>query len=279
MSGRLQGWRKLARASWSAPADPQFFGDLEVDAATLLHYLNTVRTATGVHVTPTHAVVRAIAHGLRTVPQLNIRIARNREFQRESVDVLVIVAAGDEELTGLKVANADAKSLVDVAREVEARTALIRAGDDPGFGKSKRMLSVLPRSVLRWGIGLSAWLTSDLNLDLSRYGLPRQAFGSAMVSSIGMTGIRHAYSPLAPYYRVPLLVLVGAITAKPVVVSGEVLARPVLTLTATFDHRYTDGLRAAAFARAAQAYLADPAAHEPPAEETHSWSAAAVTKV
>jgi len=101
----------------------------------------------------------------------------------------------------------------------------------------------------------------DLNLDLPRLGLPRQAFGAAMVSSIGMTGITHAYSPLAPYYRVPLLILVGAVQDKPVVVSGAVVARPILTLTATVDHRYTDGLKAAEFAGIARDYLAAPSSH------------------
>jgi pyruvate dehydrogenase E2 component (dihydrolipoamide acetyltransferase) len=107
---------------------------------------------------------------------------------------------------------------------------------------------------------LSAWLTSDHDVNLPGLGLPRQAFGSAMVSAIGATGISHAYSPLAPHYRVPLLVLVGAVEEKAVVVGGRVIARPILTLTATFDHRYTDGLAATEFGRAAAAYLRDPAA-------------------
>lgn len=264
MSNRVQGWRKLAGASWRPPSDPQFYGDLEVDAASLLSYLDRARQRTGVHATVTHASVRAIAHALTVVPQLNARLARGREYPRESIDVLVIVAVGDDELTGIKIAAADTKSLVDIAVEIEQRVAAIRAGTDREFGQTKKMLTALPGGVLRHAIRLSAWLTSDLNLDLPRLGLPRQAFGGAMVSSIGMTGITHAYSPLAPYYRVPFLVLVGAVTEKPVVRAGQVIARPMLSLTATFDHRYADGMRAAALGRAAQEYLANPAAFEPP---------------
>ena len=50
---------------------------------------------------------------------------------------------------------------------------------------------------------------------------------------------------------------------RPVAVSGEVVIRPMLTLTATFDHRYADGFQAARFARAVQEYCANPAAFEP----------------
>lgn len=263
MSQRVQGWRKLAGASWPSPCDPQFYGDLEVDAGNLVGFLEQVRRTTGVHVTVTHAVVRAIGVALQAVPQLNVRLARGREYPRESIDILVIVADGDDELTGVKVTHVDEKSIAEVATEIEQRVAGIRSGEDAEFGRTKRMLTWLPARVLRPAMRLSAWLTSDRNVDLPRVGLPRQAFGSAMVSSVGMLGITHAYSPLASYYRVPFLVLVGAVTEKPVVRCGQVLARPVLTVTATFDHRYVDGLRAAELARAAREYLADPAAFEP----------------
>lgn len=260
---KLHGWRKLAGSTWSAPTDPQFYGDLEVDAAALLAFIDEARRHSGVHVTLTHAAVKAVAHGLQVVPALNVRLAHGREYPRESVNVLVIVAAADDELTGIRLHSVNTKSLVEIARETEQQAAAIRSGTDQEFGRTKALLSRPPPRLLRWGLRLSAWLTSDLNLDLPRLGLPRQAFGSAMVSSVGMTGATHAYSPLAPYYRVPLLVLVGAVQEKAVVVSGVVVARPVLTLTATFDHRYTDGLRAAKFAHAVKDYLADPRAHEP----------------
>jgi pyruvate dehydrogenase E2 component (dihydrolipoamide acetyltransferase) len=263
-STRIHGWRKLAGASWHAPSDPQFYGDLEIDAASLLDYLNLVRRRCGVHATVTHAVVRATAHALTVVPQLNVRLTHGHESARSSVDVLVIVAAADSELTGVKICHADQKSLVDIAAEVDRRVVAIRSGTDREFGRTKKTLTLLPRQLLRPAIRTCAWLTSDLNLDLGRVGLPRQAFGSAMVSSVGMTGIAHAYSPLAPYYRVPFLILVGAVTERPAVRCGQVVARPMLTLTATFDHRYADGMQAAELARAAQDYLTNPRAFEPP---------------
>ena len=278
MARRVRGWRKLAGASWSAPCDPQFFGDLEIDAGSLLSYIDRVRRRTGVHVTVTHAVVRAVAHGLRQVPELNVRLAYGREHPRESIDVLVIVAMGGDELGGIKVTAADTKSLVDVATEVEARAQAIRSGTDADLERTKGMLAALPSFVLRPAMRMGAWLTSDLNLDLARFGLPRQAFGGAMVSSIGMTGIAHAYSPLASYYRVPFLVLVGSVREQPVVRAGQVVARPMLGLTATFDHRYTDGFRAAAFAEAARAYLADPGAFEPQVPQQRMPEATAATR-
>jgi pyruvate dehydrogenase E2 component (dihydrolipoamide acetyltransferase) len=115
------------------------------------------------------------------------------------------------------------------------------------------------------GISLraAAWLTADRDLDMKKQGLPRQAFGSAMVSSVGMFGIQHAYAPLSPYYRIPFLILVGEVALKPTVVEGEVVARPMLTISATMDHRYLDGFHAARLAKSARAYLDDPQSFEP----------------
>ena len=266
MGKRVRGWRKLAGSAWGRPLDPQFFGDLELDAGALLAYVEQVRRRTGVHLTVTHLVGRAVAHGLAAVPQLRVRLARGREYPRESVDVFFIVATeGGSELTGVKVHDADRKSAIEVGQELTRRCAALAEGSDPELGRGKALLTSLPPAALRWALRAGAWLTSDLNLDLTRFGMPRQAFGGAMITSIGGWGISHAYSPLAHYYKVPVLVLVGAVQPRPTAVAGEVVVRPTLTLTATFDHRYVDGFHAAQFARAVREYCEHPAAFEPPA--------------
>jgi len=265
MSRKVRGWRRLAGGAWGSPRDPQFFGDLEIDAGTLMRYADEIREHTGVHLTMTHLVGRAVAHALVVVPDLRQRVAFGREFMRPTVDVFFIAAAGGgQELTGVKIERADEKPSVELARELTARIAAIHELGDPEFGRAKRLLGRLPRRLIGPSLRLSAWLTSDLRLDLPRLGMRRDSFGGAMVTSVGMWGVEHAYSPLASYYRVPVLVLVGAIRHKPVAVAGRVVVRPMLGLTATFDHRYVDGFHAAAFAKAVQDYCADPWAYEPP---------------
>ncbi|MET0524755.1 MAG: 2-oxo acid dehydrogenase subunit E2 [Nocardioides sp.] len=263
VSRRLDGWRKLAGATWGPPSDPQFYGDVDIDAGALLEIQRRMRDDHGVHVTLTHLVGRAVAHGLASVPDLQVRLAFGREHPRETTDVFFIVASGGgRDLTGVKVCRADTKSVIEIATELEHRRAAIGAGTDAAFGRSKRLLTLLPPSLLGGALRLGAWLTSDLNLDLSTLGMPRQAFGSAMVTSVGMWGIRHAYSPLAAYYRVPVLVCIGAVTERPVSIQGRIVARPMLTLTATFDHRYVDGYQAAEFAHAVEDYCREPERHE-----------------
>jgi pyruvate dehydrogenase E2 component (dihydrolipoamide acetyltransferase) len=243
--------------------DPQFFGDLELDAGPLLSYQEEARRSAGVHLTLTHLVGKAVAHGLAEVPELRVRLAHGRVYERDSIDVFFIVTSeGGQELTGVKVRDADCKSAVQIAAEIQARCAEIGAGNDPELGRGKALLTALPPRMLRVALRLGGWLTSDLNLDLKGLGMPRQAFGGAMITSVGMWGIEHAYSPLASYYRVPVLVLVGAVRKAPAVSGDDVVVRPMLTVTATFDHRYVDGFHAAKFAEAVRAYCRAPASFE-----------------
>ena len=264
---KAQGWRKIAAATWGHPNDPQIYGDLEVDAGALTQFVEDARRVTGTRVTVTHVVGKALAHALAENPDLNTRLYRGRFIPRDSVDIFFVVSTGEgRDLSGVKVWNTDQKPVVEIAEELARRAAKIRAGEDADLGRTKTMLAAMPTRLLSVSMRLAAWLTADRNIDLKRYGLPRQAFGSAMVTSVGMFGVQHAYAPLSPYYRIPFLALVGEITPRAVVVDGEVVARPVLTVSATMDHRYFDGAQAARLGRGVRAYLEGPQAFEPPLE-------------
>jgi len=260
---RATGWRRVAAAVWGHPNDPQIYGDLEVDATRLLAFVEEARRATDVHVTVTHAVGKAIAHALAEHPDLNTRLHRGRFIPRESVDIFFVASvAGGKEVSGVKIRSADRKSLVEVAEELVGRVGRIRAGEDSEVGAKKNALDAVPLWLLRPLLRFATWLTADRNFDLRRAGLPRQAFGSAMVSSVAMFGVQKAYGPLSPLYRIPILALVSEVAVKPVVVDDQIVARPILTMTATMDHRYLDGAHAARLARSVRAYLENPSAFE-----------------
>jgi pyruvate dehydrogenase E2 component (dihydrolipoamide acetyltransferase) len=261
---KIKGWRKITSATWGNPNDPQIYGDLEIDAGAVLAFIEEAREATGVKLTVTHMVGKAIAHALGENPDLNVRMYREHFIHNETADVFFIVSTGGgDDLSGVKVVAADTKPVVEIARELSQRSGRIRNDDDEELGKTKQMLSRTPRRLLGISMRFAAWLTTDRNMDLKERGLPRQPFGSAMVSSVGMFGIQHAYAPLSPYYRIPFLVLVGEVAERPAAVDGQVVVRPMFTISATMDHRYVDGFHAARLARSAREYLDDPKRFEP----------------
>lgn len=75
---------------------------------------------------------------------------------------------------------------------------------------------------------------------------PRELRGSTFtVSNFGALGVDDG----VPVINHPEAAILGmwAIKPRPVVVSGEVVARPTMTLTCVFDHRVADGAQAARF--------------------------------
>jgi pyruvate/2-oxoglutarate dehydrogenase complex dihydrolipoamide acyltransferase (E2) component len=260
----MSSWRRIAAATWGPPLDPQIYGDLEIDATKLLAHHEDVRRATGVHVTVTHVVGRALGRALAAQPELNARLVRGRFHPRDSIDIFFVASvAGGSDVSGVKIEHVDRKSLTEVATELTRRVERIRSGEVE-VGGGSGAVDALPFSVLRPALRFAAWFTTDKNRDLKRLGLPRQPFGSAMVTSVGMFGVQKAYGPLSPLFRIPILALVSEIAEKPVVIKGEIVVRPMLTVTATMDHRFLDGSHAAGLARNVRAYLDDPAAFETP---------------
>jgi pyruvate/2-oxoglutarate dehydrogenase complex dihydrolipoamide acyltransferase (E2) component len=258
---KTRGWRKVATSTWGWPTDPQIYGRLELDAVPVLEAVGVLRERTGARVTVTTLVTRAIALGLRDNPSINTRLRFGRFVPRESVDVFVIVSAPEGDLSGVKVRRADEKSAVEIARELEERAIEARAGEGE-LDRAKGMMAATPYFLLRPFLRLSAFLTSDLGRNLKRMGMPKEAFGGAMITSVGMFGIQEGWAPLSPVYRVPIIVLVGEIGEKPWVVDGQISARPVLPILATIDHRWVDGHGIAGMADTFRKYMATPLAHE-----------------
>ena len=70
---------------------------------------------------------------------------------------------------------------------------------------------------------------------------------SLTVSNLGMFGIQ-AGTPVINLGE-PILVFVGAVEDRPVVVDGQIVVRPMLTLSIAYDHRVADGVAASRFSQ------------------------------
>src|SRR5437667_10808344 len=136
----LKGWRRVAGQAWRAPHDPSVYGTLDVPMAPALSYLDRLRAETGARVTVTHLVVRGVALAIRHNPQLNGIVARGRIMLRDSVDIFLQVAIeGGTELSGIKIARAGVKSVLEIAREMETRVERLRARQDRQVERHKSL--------------------------------------------------------------------------------------------------------------------------------------------
>jgi pyruvate dehydrogenase E2 component (dihydrolipoamide acetyltransferase) len=232
-----------------------------------LAYLERLREETGVRVTVTHLVARGVALAIHRFPQLNGIVARGRIMLRDTVDIFLQVAIeGGTDLSGVKIARTNEKSAVEIAREVEERVERLRQRRDRQVERTKSILDRVPVRVLGPFLRSVAFLTYDLDLNLTRFGVVKDEFGSAMVTNVGTFGITQALAPLVPFSRTPLVVLLGEVADKAVVENGRVVVRPMMNLGVTFDHRFMDGWHGGAMLQIFRAYLEDPETFDRPAE-------------
>ncbi|MCA9631979.1 MAG: 2-oxo acid dehydrogenase subunit E2 [Myxococcales bacterium] len=259
----LSSFRRIAIGTWRNAYDPSVYGTLELRAEKILGYVEAFRERTGKHLTLSHVMAKAVAITLSEMPDANAILRFNHIYLRDDIGVFFQVAmedaeSGEIDLSGATVFDAHEKTLLEIVEEFEAKVERVRQRQDKNLEGSRQLFKKLPAFMLNPALDLMGWLSFVANLDLRWAGIPKDPFGSAMVTNIGSLGLKEAYVPLVPYSRVPLLIALGAISDEPVVEGGEIVPGKVLRAFATFDHRVLDGMHASKMSRTISRIFADP---------------------
>jgi len=273
----LPTWRKVALSAWGAPRSPTAYGMLDIDCEPSLAYIERLRETSGEKVTLTHVLGRAVAIALAEHPEVNGFVSGGRLMLRDTVDLFFQVVYFDDDeapdapamgkrkkekkganLAGVKVRGADRKSTVDIARELRESATKIRARGDAETARGSAMLAKLPGPLVGLATRAGAALSYDLGMNLSRFGIPYDAFGSCMITNVGVFGVTVAWAPLIEMSRVPVVLTLGAVREVPVVRNGAVVVGRVATVGVAFDHRVMDGYHAGKMAHTVQEAMASP---------------------
>lgn len=257
-------WRRISIALWKPANDPTVYGQQYGDATQALAYLDKISQQSETKITMTHLVIKAVALTLKKFPDLNGMIKWRRIYLRNTVDIFAQVAIAEKtdkegpDLSGAKIEKCDEKTIVEIAIALRAKSGMIREDKDPQFKSVKSLLNRLPPSFLSLLMKTLTFMMFNLGINLSRFNLPPDPFGSAMVTSVGMLDVPAGFAPLVPSSHCPMILCVGKIEDRPMVIDGQVVARPAYDVTFTFDHRFIDGITASRMAHYFFGILADP---------------------
>ena len=262
----VSSFRKIAIGTWRTAYDPSVYGTIEIRMDQALRYMADFRERTGLRLTVTHLMAKVIGEILKETPDANALLRFNTIYLRKRIGVFFQVVMTDEgtgkvDLSGLTLYDVEQKTLVDIVKEFEDKVDKVRKRKDPALEKTRKSMLGLPQFLIHSVLRLIAFLTYSLNIDMSWAGLPRDPFGSIMVTNIGSLGLDVAYVPLVPYSRVPILLALGAVKEEPVVENGEVVVGKVMRVNATFDHRFIDGYHASVMSRLMRKWFENPYEH------------------
>jgi pyruvate/2-oxoglutarate dehydrogenase complex dihydrolipoamide acyltransferase (E2) component len=258
-------FRRLAMGSWKSPDDPTIYGVLELNVEKALKLIEELRSKSTEKITITHFLGKMLAEVMKLHPELNCEIRFGKFYRRKCIDISFQVAIEDEsadlslkhrhDLSGALVQNADQKSILEIAQELNSSARKIRGAHDPGFSGIKKISSWIPGFLQSFAVSVIKGITSGLNLWSPALGIPKNAFGSLMVTNVGSIGLDFALPALFPPAAVPAIIAVGAIYKAPIYetdAEGVVIRTRLerhIRLCGAFDHRYIDGLHASRIAR------------------------------
>ncbi|MBU0554023.1 2-oxo acid dehydrogenase subunit E2 [Myxococcota bacterium] len=260
----VSNFRRIAIGTWARSDDPSVYGTITARMDAAEAYMRRYHEVTGARLTINHLMAKAMGAALTRVPQANAVLRFNRLYQRRRIGVFFQVAMLDEgedkiDLSGLTLYDVERLSLAEIITAFEAKVEAVRRRQDPALERARARFQQIPAPLLNVALKLIRFFTLTLNLDLRRLGLPNDPFGSVMITNIGSLGLEIAYAPLVPYSGVPLLLALSAVERVPVVdEGGAIVARAVMRINATFDHRVIDGAHAAIMAREVKRHLEDP---------------------
>jgi pyruvate/2-oxoglutarate dehydrogenase complex dihydrolipoamide acyltransferase (E2) component len=259
----VSSFRRIAIGTWETTYDPSVYGTMEVRMDRAVEYLAAFRKATGKRLTVTHMVAKAVGAALARMPDANAILRFNKIYLRKRVGVFFQVAMDDEgeakiDLSGATLYDVEQKSLATIIDEFEEKVGKVKRREDPALEGTRSALKKIPFALMNTTMKALSFLNYTLNLDLTKFGVPKDAFGSVMITNIGSIGLDQAFVPLVPYSRVPILIALGAVREQPVAENGQVVVGKVMKVNATFDHRFIDGLHAAIMSKVLREHMDQP---------------------
>lgn len=262
----VSSFRKIAIGTWRNAYDPSVYGTMELRMDEAMKYIADFRAKTGKKLTVSHMMAKAAAMVLKECPDANAILRWNRVYLRKVIGVFFQVVMTDEgegkvDLSGATLYDVEKKSLVEIYDEFNGKVEAVRARKDPALEKTRKTFLGIPYFALNFVLRLISFLSYTLNWDLKRFGIPKDPFGSIMITNIGSLGLDTAYVPLVPYSRVPILIATGAVKDVPVVEEGKIVPGKVMRVNATFDHRFIDGFHASVMSRVLKQWMEHPYQH------------------
>ncbi len=231
-------WLRDSMQAW--PFIPTFFETLNVDMTQSQAIMKAFREE-GVKVTYAHLIVRAAAAVLALQPEFHVMVCGQRRYYPDRVDIALSVAGDTFAAPVMIIEGADRKSVRELAAEIARRIPEVREAGKRDLAWLRKWGWVLPFGFLR---------RAFLRIYLSPFSTRRRFLGTFQVSisSRAETGATSMFGTSA---------MLGACRVRemPVVINGQLVIRPMMTIVCCADHRVFDGRSVDRFLRAVKTRL------------------------
>lgn len=249
----LSPWRKVSLGSWKPTGDSSVYSLEEIEVESALAYCEKN------DITFYEFCIKAISAAIEKYPKINATVRFGRIYPRKDVSVFFHTIKGREhdDLSGVRIINAQQKNWSEIHREFSEGVMAVKESTSL-YEKSKQITGRTPLWLVKPLMDLYSFVAYSLNRNSRAFGMPKDAFGSVMVTAIGSLNLTAALCPIAPYTKVPLILSIGKVEERPIVKDGKVLISNMISFGFTFDHRLIDGMHFADLFLAFKSFITKP---------------------
>lgn len=234
-------WHRMRLAMWCDPYSPEVNGSERVLLAKTLELCRNQSLATGKKITLTHAVLKCLAIVMNNTPEIRGKIAFGsyRSDPMARVTICIPIDNGNS-MKVVTFEDLHLKSLAAIADE------LTSASKSEGYSPLPRGILQLPSALLSFLLELCSLASNQLGLRLSF--LQPQFIGNVLFTNYNDISAEWLWAPFPSPFRLSIAVTCSKIRKEAVVVDGKITVQETVNLCAQVDHRFADGIRAAAAA-------------------------------
>lgn len=257
--GKIPAYRKVLLHIMPTRNESVVYYDDYVVADELERYLKDVDQR--FHADMTHAIVAAIAAGVRRTPSMNRFAVGRRLYQRKGVWVTFSMKRQKlnraAKLTAVKREITETQSFKQLCDGLNENIKVERSDAVTYVDKEVNLLASIPRPVMR--IGVKVLKTLDYYGFLPAGFIKNDAmYTSVFCANLGSLGMKAGYHHLYEWGTCPLFVMVGKTEERAFAENGQIVVKRVIPLRFSYDERVDDGLNAGHGIRAMVEVLEQP---------------------
>lgn len=241
---RLSPWKKISLGSWRPTGDSSVYIQQRFNIEPVLKLIENWNANNPTKISLSHVFAKIFGLVFVKHPELNVVVRPSGIYKRKNVDVFFHVIPKDDmnDLRGLVIRSAEASSMVEIAKSFREQLKRIQSGNDDLFGEVKKTFKFIPSFFSRFVLDFTSFINYALNINLKAFGVPRDPFGSLMITNVGQVGFEGGFTIIAPYTRIPMVVALGSVRPEVMVnAKREMEIVEIITLGLTIDHRVMDG--------------------------------------
>ena len=238
--------KKTAISTWNSPGDPQVFNNLEIDVEILDSFIaKHKKKFPDEKVTYTHLALKSLAYTIKSIKNLNSTIAFGSFKQHDDVNISCLVDINGSNLAPMLVKKCDKLSVGEIQQQMRNKVKILKTKRDKSFNHQMSVVKLLHSSIVSLILSFTSFISYALGKDVTFLKIKKFGFGIAIVTNCTDMEIYNSFAPLVPFTNSIFVVVLCKPRMRAIVdEKGNIVAKKIMNINVTFDHRYADGYQA-----------------------------------